>query len=272
MTLKINTIGLVLHKSISDMPHLLIAGQTGAGKSVMLNVILNTLTKQMSATELRLILIDPKRVELAHFGQLPHLAQPVVYDSIQAIKVLDDLVQEMEKRYKTLTNAGVRSIDDYKGKMPKFLIVIDEFADLIMTSARMAAIENMDIKKFNNNLMDVLDESPTGKFTQKATKEAIRRTLADGPDDAQTSIIRIAQKSRAVGIHLVLATQRPSADVVTGLIKANIPTKIAFATTNTVNSKIIIDQTGAEQLTGKGDMLFMQPGENGLKRLQGLYI
>ena len=268
----VDVFGKVTYKSIADMPHLLIAGQTGAGKSVMINVLLQALTKQMTADKLKLILIDPKRVELSQFGNLPHLARPVVHDSIEAITVLDDIVKEMEKRYKTLERANVRSIDEYKGTvdMPKYVIVIDEFADLMMSSMSTASVESMDIKEFNRNLEWVLSESPTGKLTQKATKEAIKRTIEAGPADAQTSIIRIAQKARAVGIHLVLATQRPSADVVTGLVKANFPTKIAFATTNSINSKIILDETGAEQLTGKGDMLLMTPGEP-VRRLQGLY-
>lgn len=266
----VNVFGKVVHRSLSEMPHLLIAGQTGSGKSVMINVILQTLTRQLDAKQLKLILIDPKRVELSQFAKLPHLAKPVVYDIGMAVEMLDWVVKEMESRYKALEKAGVRSVEDYKGNMPKIVVVIDEFADLIMSDVKPSA-ETMDIKKFNENLLWLLEESPRGRLTQKITKEALRRTIEEtAPPSAQDSIVRIAQKARAVGIHLILATQRPSADVVTGLIKANIPTKIAFATTSGINSKIILDQLGAEELTGKGDMLFM-PVNGDVQRLQGLF-
>src|SRR6478672_4789317 len=203
------------------MPHLLIAGAPGAGQSA--------LTKQLGPEALRMILVDPKRVELAQFKHLPHLLLPVVYEDEEAVATLQLMTEEMDKRYMKLEEAGVRSIDEYNLKghaMPKIVVVIDEFADLMMTS------------------------------DDRASEKAI---------------IRIAQKARAVGIHLILATQRPSADVVTGLIKANIPSKIAFMTTSAVKSRVILDENGAEELTGKGDMLFMDPSRVGLERLQGLY-
>lgn len=221
--------GNLVSKDLSDMPHLLIAGATGSGKSVMLNVLLTALTKQMTPAQLNLILVDPKKVELSGFSDVPHLTMPVVYEDTEAEEVLRYAVQLMEERYTILAGAKARSIEKYKGgNMPRLVIVIDEFADLIMTKSE-------------------------GSSTER-------------------NIVRIAQKARAVGIHLVLATQRPSADVVTGLIKANIPTKIAFSTTSAVNSKIILDQSGAEELTGKGDMLFMDPSSRDLLRLQGLHI
>lgn len=222
----VNVHGALVHKDLSDMPHLLVAGATGSGKSVMLNVILTALTRQMKPDNLKLVLIDPKRVELSQFKNVPHLMMPVIYDDEPAQEVLEQMVIEMEERYKKLETAGVRSIDDIAG-MAKIVIVIDEFADLMLNS------------------MDGITER---------------------------HIIRLAQKARAVGIHLVLATQRPSADVVTGLIKANIPTKIAFMTTSAVNSRVILDENGAEELTGKGDMLFLDPSKTTLQRLQGLYI
>lgn len=263
--------GEVHYSDLAKMPHLLIAGQTGAGKSVMINVILQSLTKQLSAAQLQLVLIDPKQVELAFYEDDEHLMQPIVTDTLGAAHALNELVKLMEARYKTLRKAGVRSIDDYKGKMPRVVAVIDEFADLMMSDVA-PSVETMDIKRFNENLMWILSESPTGKLTQKATKEALKRTIAEtAPPSCEESIIRIAQKARAVGIHLVLATQRPSADVVTGLIKANVPTKIAFSVTTAVNSKIILDQSGAEALTGYGDMLFQDPRSKNLERLQGFY-
>lgn len=263
--------GNVVHKDLTDMPHLLIAGATGSGKSVMLNVLLQAITKQNSPEAVKLVLIDPKQVELTQFEGLPHLYKPVVTSNIEAAHTLNEMVEEMDRRYKVLRKAGKRSIDEFRGKMPKIVIVLDEFADLMMTDIAPSVI-SMDIKRFNENLLYILEGSKSGKLTQKATKEAIKMTIEQtAPPSAEHSIIRIAQKARAVGIHLVLATQRPSADVVTGLIKANIPTKIAFMTTSGVNSRVILDTEGAEKLTGKGDMLFMDPSARGLQRLQGLY-
>jgi hypothetical protein len=266
-----NVFGDVRYGDLAKMPHLLIAGQTGSGKSVMINVILKALTKQLSVNQLKLVLIDPKQVELAQYEEDSHLMRPIVTDALEAAVALDDLVKIMNKRYTVLRKAGVRSIDDYKGNMPRIVAVIDEFADLIMSDVK-PSIETMDIKRFNENLLWLLEASSTGKLTQKVTKEAMKRTIAEtAPPRCEESIVRIAQKARAVGIHLILATQRPSADVVTGLIKANVPTKIAFSVTTSINSKIILDQTGAEALTGYGDMLYQDPTSKNLERLQGFY-
>lgn len=218
--------GKTVFKDLVDMPHLLVAGATGAGKSVFLNSTITALTEQMTADELELVLIDPKRVELSQFRKLPHLnGNPIIFEESDAAVALDWLVDTMEQRYKELESANVRSIDEYAGNMKKIVVVIDEFADLIL----------------------------------------------QGDNSMERSIIRIAQKARAIGIHLILATQRPSVDVVTGLIKANIPTKVAFMTTSKVNSMVILDQTGAEELTGKGDMLFLDPSKTSIQRLQGFY-
>lgn len=226
----VDVYGNIVHKSLADMPHLLIAGATGAGKSVMINTIVNALTKQMTPKQMRLVLVDPKQVELAHFEQLPHLGgKPVVTENAEVETVIAELVDEMEQRYSDMRAKGCREIDDYNAKggaMQRVVVVIDEFADLMMTSA-------------------------------------------DGW--AEKMLVRLAQKARAVGIHLILATQRPSVDVVTGLLKANIPTKICFMTTSRTNSQIVLDANGAEELTGKGDMLFADPSKRGLQRLQGLY-
>jgi len=270
----VDVYGETHYKDLADAPHMLIAGATGAGKSVMLNVILTSLTEQNDADALKLVLIDPKQVELTQFEKLPHLFKPVVTNNIDACKTLDDMVAEMETRYKALRRRNCRTIDEYNAKpgnkMPKIVIVVDEFADLMMGDIA-PSVDTMDVKIFNENLMWFIEQG-NGKLTQKATKAAIKETIEKtSPPLAETSIIRIAQKARAVGMHLILATQRPSADVVTGLIKANIPTKIAFMTTNAINSKIILDETGAEKLTGKGDMLYLDPSSNGIKRLQGLY-
>lgn len=263
----------VVYKDLADMPHLLIAGATGAGKSVMLNVIIKSITHQLPPGALELILVDPKQVEFAPFEELPHLAQPVVYDNKGAAEVLAATVDEMEARYKKLRAKGCRSIKEYNNgsrRMAYRVVVLDEFADLMMTADKQP-VGSVDIRALTENIKEFVFNSPTGKLTQKAVKAALAATLEDGIPPAEESIIRIAQKARAVGIHLVLATQRPSADVVTGLIKANIPTKIAFMTTNKINSQIILDEPGAEQLTGKGDMLFADPSHSGLQRLQGLY-
>ena len=226
----VDVYGHTVMKDLADMPHLLIAGSTGSGKSVMMNVVIRSLVEQNSADELKLVLIDPKRVELSQFKDLPNLLAPVIFDEEKAAKTLGWLVEEMEVRYQQLEQAGFRGITDYNlnnaKKMPKIVVVIDEFADLILQS--------------------------------------------DG-GETEKSVIRLAQKARAIGIHIVLGTQRPSVDVVTGLIKANFPTRIAFMTTSRIDSQVILDQSGAEELIGKGDMLFLDPTVRGLQRLQGFY-
>jgi hypothetical protein len=266
----------VVYKDLADMPHLLVAGATGAGKSVMLNVIIKSLTQQLTPAALELILVDPKQVEFSAYEDLPHLAQPVVNDNKGAAEVLDATVKEMEKRYTLLRKRGFRSISEYnksgyrKNPIPYRVVILDEFADLMMTADKQP-VGSIDYAKLKDNILWAVANGKSGKLTQKALKEAMAMTLEDGVPAAEESIIRIAQKARAVGIHLILATQRPSADVVTGLIKANVPTKIAFMATSRVNSQIILDQPGAEELTGRGDMLFADPSHNGLQRLQGLY-
>lgn len=243
----VDVYGKMYYRDLTEMPHLLIAGATGAGKSVMLNVILKSLSEQMSPSQMQLILIDPKRVELSQFSRLPHLLSPVIFDDDQAGITLDWLVREMEERYEKLAEAGVRSINEYNG-MTKIVCVIDEFADLMLSGGQ------------------------EGKKAEKKKVFGMEVEVSAKRSSAEQAIVRLAQKARAVGIHLILATQRPSADVVTGLLKANIPTKIAFMTTSKVNSQIILDQNGAEELTGKGDMLFLDPTKQGVVRLQGIYL
>ena len=205
-----------------------------------------------------------------HYGDV--LLRPVVTEAETAAYALDDLVATMNARYAKLRDAGVRKIDDYKGDdMPRIVAIIDEFADLIMTDTS-PSIKTLDIKAFNQELMELLGNSKTGALTVRITKEALKRTIEDTmPPSCEESIVRLAQKARAVGIHLIIATQRPSREVVTGLIKANFPTKIAFSVTNSMNSRIILDEDGAEQLTGYGDMLYQNPRSKNLERLQGLY-
>lgn len=211
-------------KDIREMPHILVAGATGSGKSVFLNTLIKSLTDQMPASQLGLILIDMKRVELIEHSDLPHLESPVITDLEPATKALKWLVDEMERRFDILKVARAKNIGEYTGGNMKYLVVIiDEFADLI---------------------------------------------LGDYGVFVEPMIIRLAQKARAVGIHLVIATQRPSVNVVTGLIKANISTRICFRTASQIDSKVVLDQGGAEELTGKGDCLFLDPSKVGLQRLQ----
>lgn len=216
---------------LDRMPHLLVAGQTGSGKSVMINTILTSLLYRNSPSDLKLILVDPKQVELKPYDEIPHLLTPVITEPEKCISALKWAVAEMERRYRALADVGKRNIVEYNNLkkeegMPYIVIVIDELADLMMMAAR----------------------------------------------DVEALIVRVAQKARAVGIHLVLATQRPSVDVITGLIKANIPARIAFKTTSQVDSRTIIDQVGAEKLLGMGDMLMTLADSPKPKRIQGALI
>ncbi len=216
---------------LDNMPHLLIAGATGSGKSVMINTLLTSFLYRNSPADLKLILVDPKQVELKLYDGMPHLLTPVITEPDRCISALKWAVAEMERRYDKLSEAGKRNIGAYnklkkEEGMPYIVIVIDELADLMSVAAR----------------------------------------------DVEALIVRLAQKSRAVGIHLVLATQRPSVDVITGLIKANIPARIAFTVAQQVDSRTILDQGGAEKLLGQGDMLFMTPRLPKPKRIQGAFI
>ncbi|NGQ96817.1 DNA translocase FtsK [Brevibacillus sp. SYP-B805] len=221
--------GAPIIADIKKMPHGLIAGATGSGKSVCINSIIVSLLYKASPEQVRLLLIDPKMVELAPYNHLPHLVTPVVTDAKQATAALKWAVEEMERRYALFADAGARDIERYNQTtdepLPYIVIIIDELADLMMVS----------------------------------------------PQDVEESIIRIAQKARACGIHLLLATQRPSVDVITGNIKANVPTRLAFAVFSQVDSRTILDMSGAERLLGRGDMLFLESGAAPV-RLQGNYV
>jgi S-DNA-T family DNA segregation ATPase FtsK/SpoIIIE len=223
--------GTAIVADLDSMPHLLVAGQTGSGKSVMINTILTSLLYRNSPADLKLILVDPKQVELKPYDEMPHLLTPVITEPEKCISALKWAVAEMERRYRALADVGKRNIGEYNNLkkeegMPYIVIVIDELADLMMMAAR----------------------------------------------DVEALIVRIAQKARAVGIHLVLATQRPSVDVITGLIKANVPARIAFTTASQVDSRTIIDGVGAEKLLGQGDMLFSTADMPKPKRVQGALI
>jgi S-DNA-T family DNA segregation ATPase FtsK/SpoIIIE len=241
--------GEPLIANLTQMPHALIAGTTGSGKSVCINSIIMSIMYLQRPDVVKLILIDPKVVEMAPFKEIPHLMCPVIHDTARATSVLEWACDKMDERYEFLAEAGVRNIKDYNKltqeelierfepatpeeeakipkKLPFIVIIVDELADLMMTSGK----------------------------------------------EVESHIVRLAQKARAVGIHLILATQRPQATVVTGLIKANMPCKIAFRVASKMDSRIVLDQNGAEVLLGMGDMLFLPPGASKPIRGQGTYI
>jgi S-DNA-T family DNA segregation ATPase FtsK/SpoIIIE len=219
---------------LARMPHVLIAGTTGSGKSGCINTILTSILLRSTPDDVRFILIDPKKIELSYYESIPHLLTPVVSSPKEASTVLANVVSEMERRYERLSSVRARNLNEAnrafrsrgESTLPHLLVVIDELADLMMIA----------------------------------------------PQDVEDAVIRLAQKSRAVGIHLVLATQRPSVDVITGMIKANVPSRIAFAVSSQTDSRVILDTSGAESLLGQGDMLFKPLGTSRLQRLQGAYV
>jgi len=226
--------GKTVVRSLADMPHLLVAGATGQGKSVFLSTAIESLISQNTPESLRFVMIDPKRVELSQYRDSAFLLEKPIYETLPATKAVHWLTLEMEARYNKLEKVGARNIDEYNIEnkpLHRIVLVIDEFADLMLTDY------GMDLE--------------VGSF--------------------ESLIVRIVQKARAVGIHAIIATQRPSVDVVTGLIKANLPARIAFATASTTDSRVILDQAGAEKLRGRGDCLYMDPRDRELKRLQGFF-
>lgn len=230
-------LGQPVYAELNKMPHLLIAGATGSGKSVCVNSIIISIIMRAKPDEVKMLLIDPKKVEFTNYTNLPHLIGPIINDGEEASKALKAIVEEMDMRYDLFSSAGVRNIASYNSyleahpeekiqKLPWIVVIIDELADLMVVAAK----------------------------------------------DVEASIQRITQLARAAGIHLIVATQRPSVDVITGLIKANIPSRIAFAVSSAIDSRTILDQHGAEKLLGMGDMLYVPIGENGLTRVQGVYV
>jgi S-DNA-T family DNA segregation ATPase FtsK/SpoIIIE len=226
--------GRAIGADLAKMPHLLVAGTTGAGKSAAVNSMLASILLRATPHEVRLVLVDPKQVELNHYESIPHLLTPVITNPRMAANALMNLVREMEQRYGIMSLARTRSLPELnrhraaRGEpaLPYILCVIDELADLMMVA----------------------------------------------PADVEDSIIRLAQKARAVGIHLVLATQSPRVDVITGMIKANVPSRIAFAVSSQIDSRVILDQNGAESLLGAGVMLFAPIGSSAAQRIQGAFI
>ncbi|XJS11552.1 DNA translocase FtsK [Aerococcaceae bacterium WGS1372] len=232
--------GTVCTADLSKMPHLLIAGATGSGKSVGMNVIIISLLMKAKPNEVKFLMIDPKKVELTMYNELPHLLSPVVTNPRKAAQALNNVVQEMEHRYELFASTGVRNIEGYNDyvkeqnktqgtayeQLPKIVVFIDELADLMMVAS----------------------------------------------NDVETAITRLAQMARAAGIHMIIATQRPSVDVITGIIKANVPSRLAFAVSSGTDSRTILDSVGAEKLLGRGDMLFQPMGMNKPLRVQGAYI
>lgn len=230
IALGLDVVGNTALADLSKMPHLLIAGATGAGKSVAINTIIASILFNATPEEVRILMVDPKRIELSGYEGIPHLLHPVVVEPKLASRALLWAVREMERRYRMLEEAKVKSFDSYnktaEEKMPYIVIIVDELADLMMVASK----------------------------------------------DVEAAIARLAQMARAAGIHLILATQRPSVDVLTGLIKANFPTRISFKVSSKVDSRTIIDTSGAEHLLGAGDMLYLAPGSSSLKRIHGAYI
>ncbi len=241
ITLGKNLMGKPIVADMAKMPHLLVAGSTGSGKSVCINSIICSILMNYNPSDVKLIMVDPKKVELTNYNGTPHLLCPVVNDPKKASIMLQNVVREMEKRYDIFAEAGVKKISEYNNyiekenrknpdsplpKMPYMVVIIDELADLMLVASK----------------------------------------------EVEDSIMRITQMARAAGIHLIVATQRPSTDVITGVVKANIPSRICFAVASSIDSRTALDMTGAEKLLGKGDMLYLPMGENTPERIQGCYI
>ncbi|HAN84019.1 MAG TPA: DNA translocase FtsK, partial [Verrucomicrobiales bacterium] len=268
---------------LAAMPHCLVAGATGAGKSVCINSIITSILYKFGPDELRFIMIDPKVVEMQVYAKLPHLVVPVVTDPKRVVGALNWCVNEMERRYKIFAKLGVRNFDSFNNRVrteeevvtPEEQEDLDSIVDEEAVESMAKAFEDGDLGPVASR-DDEVDEDDLEVPDRFPYIVVIIDELADlmqtAPADVEGAIARIAQKARAAGIHLIVATQTPRADVVTGIIKANIPSRIAFQVSSSLDSRVILDNKGAEKLVGKGDMLFLPPGSAKLERAQGAFV
>lgn len=272
--------GKPMCSDLTTMPHLLIAGATGSGKSVGMNAFLISLLYQNSPSDLRLILIDPKQVELKVYNGLPHLLTPVINDPEKAAIALRWCVAEMNRRYRLLSDSGVRNINEYNERVKEKMLSQDQKTEEkggVFKEAVEKAHEEIAVEEGGTFLSMPEDREDPEELLQKMPNvviiiDELADLMMSTGKEVEASVCRIAQMARAVGMHLVVATQRPSVDVITGLIKANIPARIAFAVSSQVDSRTIIDTIGAEDLLGKGDMLYLGGGTGKLVRIQGIYV
>jgi S-DNA-T family DNA segregation ATPase FtsK/SpoIIIE len=268
---------------LAAMPHCLVAGATGAGKSVCINSIITSILYKFGPDELRFIMIDPKVVEMQVYAKLPHLVVPVVTDPKRVVGALNWCVNEMERRYKIFAKLGVRNFDSFNSRVrseeevvtPEEQEDLDSIVDEEAVESMAKAFEDGDLgpiasedDEFHEDDLEVPDRFP---YIVVIIDE-LADLMQTAPADVEGAIARIAQKARAAGIHLIVATQTPRADVVTGIIKANIPSRIAFQVSSSLDSRVILDNKGAEKLVGKGDMLFLPPGSAKLERAQGAFV
>jgi S-DNA-T family DNA segregation ATPase FtsK/SpoIIIE len=265
--------------NLAEMPHVLISGATGAGKSSCINSLITSILFRSTPDQVRLILVDPKRVELGHYNGLPHLLTPVVVDPKKAANALAWAVKEMERRYDLLADYGMRDITGYNEAFDQGSIGArpGSAAELKRRLTELAQRARAD-----GDEAEPEDEAPDDDETEAGEPERLpfvvvvvdelNDLMMVAARDVEESVVRIAQMARAVGIHLVLATQRPSVDVITGVIKANVPSRMAFAVSSLADSRVILDQAGAERLIGKGDMLLLTASSNVARRLQAPWV
>ena len=271
---------------LAAMPHLLVAGATGAGKSVCINSIITSILFKFSPDELRFIMVDPKVVEMQVYGKLPHLVVPVVTDPAKVVAALRWVVNEMEKRYKIFAKCGVRNFDGFNERprpekeaepeTPDVEEEPDEEPDPEMVESIARALEDGDLgppMEVDEDELEFAEDKLPDRFPYIVVIiDELADLMQTAPADVEMNIARIAQKARAAGIHLIIATQTPRADVVTGIIKANIPSRIAFQVSSALDSRVILDTKGADKLVGKGDMLYLPPGSAKLERAQGAFV